>query len=302
MTTEVRYTATQRAGLRGVGFELGLFAIYLAAAPIVVRSATSAGWWFAAAVAAVLIRLALYSGPHHRGVEVTGTQLRAGRIAVPLTDIVEVEVVDRRELRRRSHADEVAHESVPPGPTEAVVLHAVSPEGARYAFGAAVDGAAALRDHLEQARARATPSAPDNLRPVPFEGRQGVDRGVATVALLVTGAFDALMFAFRGWPLGITVLMGLLVLRSARRRIVVDESGLRSGRFELPWREVELVRLVPLDEARLLPTGRSLLPLWAPPWVLVVVRRGPTGASLEQRTVLVGVPVPLDLATPADGP
>lgn len=295
--TDVQYRATQRAGLRGVGFEIGLITIYLVVAPVLSRTAGGPELWFAVAVAAVLVRVALFSGPHHRGIEVTATQLCAGRFELPLAGIVEVKVVDRRELRRRSQADEVAHESVPPGPTEAVVLHNVSPEGARYAFGAAVDDAAALRDHLEQARARATTTTPDRLRPVPFEGRQGVDRGVAAAALLVTVALDVLTVVVQGRPLGVTVLMGLFVLRSARRRVVVDGSGLRSGRFELAWREVERARLVPLGEARLLPSGRSLLPLWAPPWVLVVVRRGPTGASLRARTVLVGLPVPVDLST-----
>jgi hypothetical protein len=302
VTTEVRYAATQRAGLRGIGFEAALFAVYLAVAPVVSRAAGGAGLWIAIAVAAVLVRLALFSGPHHRGVEVTATQLRAGRIAVPLADIVAVEAVDRRELRRRSHADEVAHESVPPGPTEAVVISAVSPEGARYAFGASVDASAELREHLEQARARADRPVPDGLQPLPFAGTQGVDRSIAAVALLAAGTLDVLVFAVQGWPLGITVPLGLLVLRSARRRVQVDGSALRSGRFRLPWREVERVRLVPLAEARLLPCGRSLLPLWAPPWVLVVVRRDPAGAPVERRTVLVGVPVPLDLPETSGGP
>jgi hypothetical protein len=302
MTTEVRYTATQRAGLRGVTFELGLLVIYLVVAPVVSRTAGGGGLWFGLAVAAVLVRLALFSGPHHRGVEVTASQLRAGRIAVPLADIVAVEAVDRRELRRRSHADEVAHESVPPGPSEAVVVSAVSPEGARYAFGAAVDGARELRDHLEKARVRADRPVPDDPQALPFERVQGVDRAIATAALLTAATLDALTFAVQGWPLGVTLLLGLLVLRSARRRVAIDGTSLRSGRFELPWREVERVRIVPLAEARLLPCGRSLLPLWAPPWVLVLVRRGPAGAPVERRTVLIGVPAPLDLSTIPGGP
>jgi hypothetical protein len=301
VTTEVRHTATQRAGLRGVGFEVALFAVYLGVVPVVSRAAGGAPLWFALAVGAVLVRLALYSGPHLRGVQVTTTQFVAGRIAVPLADVVDVEVVDRRELRRRSHADEVAHESVPPGPTEAVVLRAVSPEGAHYAFGAAVDGAAGLRDHLDRARAQAAPAVVRARHPLPFSGTQGVDRGIAAGALLVAVALDALVIALQGWPVGATVVLGLLVLRSARRRVVVDGTAIRSGRIELRWTDVEHVRLVPLAEARLLPCGRSLLPLWAPPWVLVVVRRRPTDAPVERRTVLVGVPEPLELPATTGG-
>lgn len=129
VTDEVRYRATQRAGLRGVGFELGLFVLYLALAPVVSRTTGGVAVWVAVAAGAVLLRLAVFSGPHHRGVDVTGSQVRAGRIALPLADVVEIEVLARRELRRRTNANEVENESVPPGPTEAVVVHLVSPEG-----------------------------------------------------------------------------------------------------------------------------------------------------------------------------
>jgi uncharacterized membrane protein len=71
VTTEVWYRATQRAGLRGFGFELGLFVIYLALAPLVSRADGGVALWVAVAAGAVLLRLAVFSGPHRRGVEVT---------------------------------------------------------------------------------------------------------------------------------------------------------------------------------------------------------------------------------------
>lgn len=83
--------------------------------------------WVAAAACGVLFRLAVFSGPHRRGVEVTDRVVRFGRSTLPLADVERVEVVDRRELRRR--ADELAMEHVPPGPVEGVILHLVSPEG-----------------------------------------------------------------------------------------------------------------------------------------------------------------------------
>jgi hypothetical protein len=69
------YRATQRAGLRGVGFELGLFVIYLVLAPVLSRADGGAVLWVAVAVCGVLFRLAVFSGPH-RGVEVTDRVVR----------------------------------------------------------------------------------------------------------------------------------------------------------------------------------------------------------------------------------
>lgn len=301
MTPGVQYRATQRAGLRGVGFELGLFVVYLVVAPVISRTTGGVAVWVAVAVGAVLLRLALFTGPKHRGVDVTDTQVRAGRIALPLADIVGVEVMSRRELRRRSHADEVDHESVPPGPMEAVVVHLVSPEGLSYAYGMAVDDAAGLAAALEQARDEAT-RATDHvtLEPLPLDARQGADRNVVGWVLAVAVGFDVLWFVFNSWYLGVTIVAVLVVVRSARRRVVVDRDRLVAGRLELTWREVEQVRLAPVDEARLVPHGRSTLSLWGPPWVLVVVRRGSAGATLKRRTVLVGVPRPVDVTRALD--
>jgi hypothetical protein len=301
VTGEVRYRATQRAGLRGVGFELGLFGVYFALAPVVSRTTGGVAVWAAVAVGAVLLRLALFSGPQHRGVDVTSSQVRAGRIALPLADVVGVEVLNRRELRRRTNADEVDHESVPPGPTEAVVVHLVSPEGLAYAFGMAVDDAAGLAAAIEQAREVAVRTI-DHVaqEPLPLDARQGVDRTIAGWVLAFPVGFDVLWVGFRGWYLGVTIVAILVMLRSARRRVVVDRSGIRSGRLRVLWRDVEQVRLAPIDEARLVPHGRTILPLWAPPWVLVVVRRGPAGASVKQRTLLIGVPQPVDVTEALD--
>jgi hypothetical protein len=296
VTDEVRYRATQRAGLRGVGFELGLFAIYLAVVPLATRTDGGLVLWATLAAAAVLIRLALFSGPQHRGVVVTTKQVRSGRVALPLVDVVGVDVMDRRELRRWSHADEVEHESVPPGPREAVVVRLRSPEGLPYAFGMAVDDAAGLATAVEQAREVGTSTLDHlELEPLPLDARQGVDRSIAGWAIAVVAGFDVLWLVVNGWYVGATVLALVVVLRGARRRIVVDRDGIRSGRLRVRWRDTEQVRLAPVDEVRLLPRGRTSLPLWAPPWVLVVVRRGPAGASVKRRTSLVGVPRPIDV-------
>jgi hypothetical protein len=296
VTADARHVATQRAGVRGIAFELGLFVVYLAVAPAMSRAPGGLVLWLVIAAGGLLVRIGLFSGPQHRGVEVTRTQVRSGWFALPLRDIVGVEVMDRRELRRRSLADEVANESVPPGPTEAVVVSLVSPEGVPYAFGAAVDDAAGLADAIDRARV-AAPRAVDDVvsEPRPVDVRQGVDRKLAGGVLAVVLVFDVLWVVFNGWYAGATVLASLVVLRSARRRVVVDDVGLTSGRFTVRWEDVERVRVAPTDEVRLLPTRRTLLPLWAPPWTLVVVRRAPGDAPARQRTLLVGVPGPIDV-------
>jgi hypothetical protein len=135
MTTDVRCRATQRAGLRGVGFEFVLFALYVVVASALLRTPGGLGLAVVVAGVAVLVRVGLFSGPQLRGVLVTGCNVRSARIALPLVDVVGIEMMDRRELRRRVNADAVDLESVPPGPTEAVAISMATPEGHRYAFG-----------------------------------------------------------------------------------------------------------------------------------------------------------------------
>jgi hypothetical protein len=298
VTTDVRHTATQRAGLRGVGFEVGLFAIYLVVASALVRTPGGLAVTVTVAALAVLLRVALFSGPHLRGLLVTDSHVRSARIALPLADIVGTEVMDRRELRRRIHTDAVDLESVPPGPPEALVISMSTPEGHRFAFGAAVDDAQALAAAIEVAREGAERSQIDGpLTPLPFEGRQGVDRTIAGWILATALAVDVLAFAWRGRLIGAVVLVGFIVAASARRRVTVDERGIRSRSLELSWSEIEHVRLAPIDEVRMVPHSRNTSAVWPPAWALLVVRRGPTGASLRARTVLVGLPAPVDLST-----
>lgn len=230
MTTDVRHRATQRAGLRGVGFEFVLFALYVVVASALVRTPGGLGLAVVVAGVAVPVRVGLFSGPQLRGVLVTGCNVRSARVALPLVDVVGIEVMDRRELRRRVNADAVDLEPVPPGPTEAVVISMATPEGHRYAFGAAVDDAEGLA-----------------------------------------------------------------------RRVSIDERGIRSRSLELSWSEIEHVRLAPIDEVRMVPHARNTSAIWPPSWVLLVVRRSPTDASLRARTVLVGVPEPVDVGTVLDG-
>jgi hypothetical protein len=150
VTEDVRYRASQRAGLRGVAFELALFVVYLLVAPLVVRGAGDIRLWLLVAAGGLLLRVLLFSGPHRRGLEVTDRALRAGRSVLALADIERVEPVTRHELRRRR--SELVMEHVPPGPREGVILHLRTPEGLTYGLGYAVDDAARLADRIETAR------------------------------------------------------------------------------------------------------------------------------------------------------
>jgi hypothetical protein len=136
---------------------------------------------------------------------------------------------------------------------------------------------------------------------VPFEGRQGVDRAIAGWVVATALAVDVIALAWRGRVLGLVVIVGCIVAWSASRRVSIDERGIRSRSLELSWSEIEHVRLAPIDEVRMVPHARNTSAIWPPSWVLLVVRRGPTGASLRARTVLVGVPEPVDVGTVLDG-
>lgn len=294
MTTEVWYRATQRAGLRGFGFELGLFVVYVVLAPVFSRTTGGVAMWVAAAACGVLFRLALFSGPHRRGVEVTDRVVRFGRSTLPLADVERVEVVDRRELRRR--ADELAMEHVPPGPVEGVILHLVSPEGIEYGLGLAVDGAAGLADHIEQVRGRAPrPTAGLPTRPAPVVARQGVDLRWSALPVGVGVVLDVLSLTVGdGVVVGMTLLGVAMVVWTATRQVRVDASGITTRGIRLPRDQIRSVRLATFGEQLQLPKGRSRAPIWGPPYALVIIVDGPTGSSVRRRTVVIGVPEPID--------
>jgi hypothetical protein len=292
---DVRYEATQRAGIRGVSFELALFVLYLLAAPLVVRGAGDLRLWLVVAVGGVLLRVAVFSGPHRRGVEVTDRAVRFGRSALALADIERVETVDRSALKQRR--DELEMEHVPPGPREGVILHLRTPEGTTYAIGLAVDDAAALADRIEDARPGAVrPTDGMAMHPLPVRRRQGVDRRWAAIPVAVGVLFDVLSVTVGdGVVVGASVLGIALVAWTASRPVRIDDTEVGTRGLQLRWDEVTSARLVTFGEQLQLPKGRSRAPIWGPPYALVVLVDGPTGASPTSRTVVIGVPVPIDL-------
>lgn len=295
MTTDVRYRATQRAGLRGVWFELALFVIYLIAAPLVVRGAGDLWLWLLVATGGVLLRVAVFSGPHRRGVEVTERSVRFGRAALALADIARVETVDRRELKERR--DEFAMEHVPPGPREGVAVHLRTPEGTTYAIGLAVDDAASLADAIEVARPGALrPTDGETRQPLPVRMRQGADRRWAAIPVAIGVVLDVLSVTVGdGVVVGASLLGIAMVAWTASRPVGIDDTGIVTRGLQLRWDEITSARLVTFGEQLQLPKRRSRAPIWGPPYAIVVLVDGPAGASPTSRTVVIGVPVPIDL-------
>jgi hypothetical protein len=220
---------------------------------------------------------------------------------LPLADVVRVEVVDRRELRRRQ--DELEMEHVPPGPVGGVVLHLVSPEGIEYGLGLAVDDAAGLAAHIEQVRGRAPrPTAGLSTRPAPVVARQGVDARWSALPVGVGVVFDVLSLTVGdGVVVGLTLLGVAMVVWTATRRVRVDAVGIAARGIRLPWEQIRSVRLATFGEQLQLPRARSRAPIWGPPYALVIVVDGPAGSPVKRRTVVIGVPEPVDAETARSG-
>jgi hypothetical protein len=126
--------------------------------------------------------------------------------------------------------------------------------------------------------------------------RQGADWRWGSLPIAGGVLFDVLSLTVGdGAVVGASLLGVAMVAWTATRPVRIDEGGIATRGVRLPWSEIRSVRLVTFGEQLQLPRGRSRAPIWGPPYALVVAVDGPTGASTKRRTVVIGVPHPVDV-------
>lgn len=132
--------------------------------------------------------------------------------------------------------------------------------------------------------------------------RQGVDLRWSALSVGVGVVFDVLSLTVGdGVVVGATLLGVAMVVWTATRRVRVDAAGIATRGIRLPWDQIRSVRLATFGEQLQLPKGRSRAPIWGPPYALVIVVDGPAGAPMTKRTVVIGVPEPIDAETARPG-
>lgn len=136
------------------------------------------------------------------------------------------------------------------------------------------------------------------LQATPLEVRQGVDPRWSALPIGVGIVFDVLsLTVVDRVVVGATLLGVTMVVWTATRRVHVDASGVATRGIRLAWEDIRSVRLATFAEQLQLPRGRSRAPMGGPPYALVVVVDGPTGSPVERRTVVIGIPEPVDAET-----
>lgn len=273
-----------RLGRRGWVHEARIYALYVAVfvgfAALGGVSEEVGGWGsviLGSAVGAVLVsavRMLMFIGWKRRRLTVTDRAIRIGSVLVPLADIVDLRTLRGPQIRHAEQNGEVSgahrwrvHESH----DHALLVSQRQLDGsdAGWMFGTHdVDRLArVVGEHAGVADRPQLRSAP---RPLPFRGRQGVDRFRAGVLICWSLTADVVLWAVSDLPPVVTVLTLAALAFTGRRRVRIDDRSIQVGTAHIDVDEVRAVRCVERAEAAGASLDHARLPLFGPPYALLV--------------------------------
>ena len=291
-----------RLGPRGWRYEARAFVLYtlmfLGFAALAGAPAEVGGWGWTLAGAVVLagmawvIRVVVVIGWGRRRLTVTDRAIRIGSVLVPLADVVDLRALRGPELGEAEREGQVTgsqrirvHESQ----EQALLVTQRQLDGrvAGWMFGTHdVDQLARIVG--EHIRTELRPDPAGTPRPLPFHGRQGVDRFRAGMLLVWGLMADTVLWIYSDrWPFVTGAILALLTY-TGRRRIRIDERGIRVGTARFDADQILAVRCVERAEASGASVQKSRLPLFGPPAALLV-------HTDDDELWAFGIPHPLDV-------